>query len=223
VRSSVLSHLLSTVFMIYMSAVSCTCMTTFQIIIILVCFLLPLPLQSTSSGIVHSFNLLPTATPAFTAITRSRSSFMMAANGRYISTPDDQPRRPNDNTYWVVNDKFIAGEYPTDRSVREEASMEKLRKYLDLGINYFVDLTQNGEKEPYEQMLKKIAKEKEAKVSYQRLPIQDFGIPTKQEMKQILDTIDGAIADGKTVYVHCRGGIGRTGTTVGCFLARNGN
>jgi len=148
---------------------------------------------------------------------------MMAANGRYISTPDDQPRRPNDNTYWVVNDKFIAGEYPTDRSVREEASMEKLRKYLDLGINYFVDLTQNGEKQPYEEMLKKIAKEKEAKVSYQRLPVQDFSIPTKQEMKQILDTIDGAIADGKTVYVHCRGGIGRTGTTVGCFLARNGN
>jgi protein-tyrosine phosphatase len=24
------------------------------------------------------------------------------------------------------------------------------------------------------------------------------------------------------VYVHCRGGIGRTGTTVGCYLARHG-
>jgi protein-tyrosine phosphatase len=24
------------------------------------------------------------------------------------------------------------------------------------------------------------------------------------------------------VYVHCRGGIGRTGTVIGCWLARNG-
>ena len=145
----------------------------------------------------------------------------MGANTRH-TTPVDQPPRPNDNTYWVVKGKFIAGEYPADRSGREAASMEKLRKYLDLGINYFVDLTQTGEKQPYEQMLKELAKRGQD-VSYKRLPVQDFGIPTNEEMERILDTIDGAIADGKTVYVHCRGGIGRTGTAVGCFLARNGN
>jgi len=67
--------------------------------------------------------------------------------------------------YWVVNDKFIAGEYPTDRSGKEEASIQKLHKYVHLGINYFVDLTQNGVNQPYEQMLKKIAKEEESNVS----------------------------------------------------------
>ena len=41
-------------------------------------------------------------------------------------------------------------------------------------------------------------------------------------LKHILDEIDGAILNGKTVYVHCLGGIGRTGTVVGCYLVRHG-
>ncbi len=42
-------------------------------------------------------------------------------------------------------------------------------------------------------------------------------------MAVILDTIDDALADGHQVYVHCWGGIGRTGTTVGCWLVRQGH
>ena len=41
-------------------------------------------------------------------------------------------------------------------------------------------------------------------------------------MSRILDDVDAALADGRTVYVHCWGGIGRTGTVVGCWLMRHG-
>ncbi len=41
-------------------------------------------------------------------------------------------------------------------------------------------------------------------------------------MTNILDVIDRALTEGKRVYVHCWGGIGRTGTVVGCYLARHG-
>jgi protein-tyrosine phosphatase len=41
-------------------------------------------------------------------------------------------------------------------------------------------------------------------------------------MRAILDTIDGALAEGRTVYFHCWGGIGRTGTVAGCWLVRHG-
>ena len=44
-----------------------------------------------------------------------------------------------------------------------------------------------------------------------------------EEMTAILDAIDVALDDGKTVYVHCYGGIGRTGTAVGCWLVRHGS
>ena len=34
--------------------------------------------------------------------------------------------------------------------------------------------------------------------------------------------VDDALGEGRTVYVHCWGGIGRTGTVVGCWLVRHG-
>jgi len=38
----------------------------------------------------------------------------------------------------------------------------------------------------------------------------------------VLDAIAGDLQIGKTVYVHCWGGIGRTGTVVGCHLVERG-
>jgi protein-tyrosine phosphatase len=55
-----------------------------------------------------------------------------------------------------------------------------------------------------------------------RRPVNDMDVPSLPEMKEILDDIDAAIAAGRAVYVHCWGGLGRTGTVVGCWLARHG-
>jgi protein-tyrosine phosphatase len=49
-----------------------------------------------------------------------------------------------------------------------------------------------------------------------------MGTPTAGHVIQILDDIDAVRADGGTVYVHCWGGVGRTGTVVGCLLVRHG-
>lgn len=55
------------------------------------------------------------------------------------------------------------------------------------------------------------------------MPIRDFSVPEREELRRILNTIDDALAYGRTVFVHCRGGIGRTGTVLGAWLRRHGH
>jgi protein-tyrosine phosphatase len=59
-------------------------------------------------------------------------------------------------------------------------------------------------------------------LTFSRIPIEDMGVPSTDTMMAILDEIDGAIDQGRPVFVHCLGGRGRTGTVVGCYLVRHG-
>ena len=54
------------------------------------------------------------------------------------------------------------------------------------------------------------------------LPTSDDEAPTLQDLEKALDWLDEAIYLGKKVLVHCRQGIGRTGTFVTAYLLRKG-
>ncbi|MEI7555685.1 ADP-ribosylglycohydrolase family protein [Candidatus Chlorohelix sp.] len=124
-------------------------------------------------------------------------------------------------SYWVKAGQFLAGEYPGAKN--KEEARAKLQNFLKAGINYFLDLTEEKEQlSPYSTLLNKEASKLGIAVEYKRLPVKDVSIPTHEFMVTILDTLDAALQAGKKVYVHCWGGIGRTGTVVGCYLARHG-
>jgi protein-tyrosine phosphatase len=56
-----------------------------------------------------------------------------------------------------------------------------------------------------------------------RHPIVDISVPDDQPaFRRTLDGIRARLAKGDTVAVACRGGIGRTGTLVGCLLRDGG-
>jgi hypothetical protein len=127
---------------------------------------------------------------------------------------------PIPESYWVTPDQFLAGEYPghfTERFARQ-----KLSAFLEAGVTDFIDLTQPNELLPYEPLLKELAPIYDLDVRYTRIAIQDRGLPTIETTLEILDTIDAAIKRQRKVYIHCWGGIGRTGTIVGCYLVRHG-
>jgi ADP-ribosylglycohydrolase len=133
-----------------------------------------------------------------------------------FSAGDDPVPLPN--CYWVRPGQLLAGEYPGSMS-RAEA-VARLQKLLHAGINSFIDLTEEGELPPYDALLAELS---EQHVRYRRLSIIDHGVPdSPAHMARILDYLDGELAAGRCVYVHCRAGIGRTGTTMGCHLIRSG-
>lgn len=129
--------------------------------------------------------------------------------------------QPPIHPYWVIPGKFLAGPYP-GQSIYDPDPARKLRHLLNLGATRFFDLTAPGERMPYQSILEEEAAALGVTVQYQNFPIPDFSTPSNAFMTAILDAIDAALAAGQVVYVHCMGGIGRTGITVGCHLARHG-
>lgn len=129
-------------------------------------------------------------------------------------------RRPIANSYWVKPGQFLAGEYPRDQE--DLTSRKKLNAFLDAGVVAFLDLTTPGELEPYEPMLREEAGKRGLVVHYERFPVTDVSVPPVHEMGDILKRIDNWLTAGVCIYVHCWGGVGRTGTVVGCYFVEQG-
>jgi hypothetical protein len=134
---------------------------------------------------------------------------------------------PFGRSYWVVPGVFLAGFFPGSR--KPEESLKFQRALVDCGVNYMLNLMEEDERNsygepfpPYNTLLNSLAAENGGEVICERVAIRDMDVPSRTSMEEILDRIDGAIAAGRTVYVHCWGGVGRTGTVVGCWLARHG-
>jgi protein-tyrosine phosphatase len=109
--------------------------------------------------------------------------------------------------------RLIAGRHPGAWSPGD--APEAVRELLAAGVTLFLDLTHEGELEPYAHLVPPPAR-------HVRAPIRDLSVPSADALVGVLDAIDGEISAGGVVYVHCWAGCGRTGVVVGCWLVRHG-
>ena len=126
------------------------------------------------------------------------------------------PMKPIRNSYMVM-DRVYAGEYP--REYDDKKSVDKIKQFERFGITHFIDLTEESELRPYDQMLA-------SPMQHIRFPIHDVSIPANIEsVKDLIGQIQGILNenDRNKVYIHCWGGVGRTGTIVGCLLSHQHN
>ena len=101
--------------------------------------------------------------------------------------------KPTGYSYRV--DKNVwAGEYPV-WEWEQGARIRQLKLFTDFGINYFLDLTENGEMPPYALFLVN-------SIGRYTFPIPNGCVLNKP---------------GTKLYIHCVGGVGRTGTIVACY------
>jgi hypothetical protein len=137
------------------------------------------------------------------------------------------PGLPFPRSYWVEPHKLLAGCHPGDTD--PALTDAKLRGLVQCGVGVILNLMEEEERDylgrlfpDYEPALRRLAAAANRLLKTRRMPIRDCDIPTEAHMKDILDFVDAEISQGKIVFVHCLGGIGRTGTVVGCYLARHG-
>lgn len=142
------------------------------------------------------------------------------------TTIEERYIKPFPRSYWVIPGKVCAGAYPGDFD--EKAMEVKLKGLIDSGIRHVVNLMEATELDyegrpfvDYMDMLKSLGIRRGAIMTSYRSPIRDMSIPSREQMKSILNEIDDSLLKDRPVFIHCWGGKGRTGTVVGCFLARH--
>ncbi|WP_182869944.1 protein-tyrosine phosphatase family protein [Rhodopirellula sp. JC639] len=134
---------------------------------------------------------------------------------------------PVARTYWVIESRFLAGAYPG--AADPPGHRHRVEQLWKLGIRTFINLIEEDESNHYGQpflaydgLLREFASPAGDFATHLRFPIEDLGVPSSDRMACILDAIDLSLAADRPVYVHCFGGVGRTGIVVGCWLIRHG-
>jgi hypothetical protein len=122
--------------------------------------------------------------------------------------------RPAPDAYWVLPGRLAGGPHPLG-DFGDPGVLEAFDVFVNLTTQHHPS-SGDAALPAYDDLVAAAG----GSVVYRSIP--DVSVPFPADCTETLDAIDGAIAAGHRVYVHCFGGRGRTGTILGCWLVRHG-
>ena len=125
--------------------------------------------------------------------------------------------------WWAdAEGRVLGGEFPGDR---DDPAITRLKLALlaRAGVGTIIDLTdENDWLTPYHEHLPAVAAEQGIALRRIPHPIPDMSVTTPEQYDRIVADIEEALARGRKVFIHCWGGVGRTGTVVGVWHVSRG-
>lgn len=128
-------------------------------------------------------------------------------------------------SHYPVQPGLFAGEYPGHAD--PDTTRRRLLELAAQGVRTYIDLTTPQDRAlgllPYDVHFNEVHAATGIEPVRHPFGITDMGLPSDvTQMRSVLHLIRQELDAGKTCYVHCWGGIGRTGTVVGCWLRDRG-
>jgi atypical dual specificity phosphatase len=106
---------------------------------------------------------------------------------------------------WIVPGQLLLRSYPR--------RVDTLRELASRGVTVLVNL----DRRPHNR-----ANLDRFGLTEIHIPVPDFTAPTPAQLEQGVSAIEGHLAQGHAVAVHCAAGLGRSGTLVACYIVHQG-
>ena len=133
---------------------------------------------------------------------------------------DNTFENPTSRCNWVVKDQsgggLLIGGYPYLEYCKTHLN-KLLSTRAEVRVDIFISLVEDHETEKFGDYKEYVSKHRPKTIFYS-IPIPDRGVTDDKSLFDMVYHAYQAVKDGRTVYVHCQGGHGRSGVFACCFL-----
>lgn len=130
-----------------------------------------------------------------------------------LPDPEFELSAPFEHCNWLIPERLILGEKPGGAWTSSRAT---IRDDVDILMKYNITmfvclLGEFGSVDQFKTHYPAILKEKGFNGYVVYLPIYDFDSPSAEDLVQVVRIMKESLASGERIYLHCRGGHGRSG------------